>query len=142
MAKKKDNTTIKEKTVAQDKKRATRKKKDMTATVENIKQEQSEKVKASPIKKTINTERPKTFKEIVSVVDFEDNVSESAVVEDPVSTSTAGEVTASVSTSVETKKEQETINQESTVQDVPTHIGGVKLSDRLINLLRRQANNK
>lgn len=132
MAKKKDNTTIKEKTVAQDKKRATRKKKDTTATVENTKQEQSEKVKASPIKKTINTERPKTFKEIVSVVDFED----------PVSTSSAGEVTASVSTSVETKKEQETINQESTVQDVPTHIGGVKLSDRLINLLRRQANNK
>lgn len=93
MAKKKD-TTIKESTVAQDKKKATRKKKAENTV-------STEKVKASPIKKTINTEKPKTVKEIVSTKTVE---------EQPV--------------------------------NVPTHIGGVKLSDRLINLLKRQASNK
>ena len=115
MAKKKD-TTIKEKTVAQDKKRATRKKKDATAVVENTQQETAEKVKASPIKKTINTEKPKTVKEIVST-----RVKEKKIVE------------KQASVNVDTNKEQPV---------VPTHIGGVKLSDRLVNLLRRQASNK
>ena len=106
MAKKKDNT-IKESTVAQEKKKATRKKKDGN-TVSTEKS--TEKVKASPIKKTINTEKPKTVKEIVNTT-----------------------------TVVEEKKEQPNTEQQVVV---PTHIGGVKLSDRLINLLRRQASNK
>ena len=73
------------------------------------------KVKVAPIKKTIKTEKPKTVKEIVSAEKVEPNQDIKADIP--------------VQESVEPKKE---IN-------IPTHIGGVRLSDRLINLLRRQA---
>ena len=73
------------------------------------------KVKVAPIKKTIKTEKPKTVKEIVSAekVESKQDIKADVPVQEP----------------VELKKE---IN-------IPTHIGGVRLSDRLINLLRRQA---
>ena len=73
------------------------------------------KVKVAPIKKTIKTEKLKTVKEIVSAekVEQKQDIKADVQVQEP----------------VEQKKE---IN-------IPTHIGGVRLSDRLINLLRRQA---
>ena len=73
------------------------------------------KVKVAPIKKTIKTEKPKTVKEIVSAekVEQKQDIKPDILVQEPVAP----------------KKE---IN-------IPTHIGGVRLSDRLINLLRRQA---
>lgn len=73
------------------------------------------KVKVAPIKKTIKTEKPKTVKEIVSVekVEPKQDIKADVPVQEPAAP----------------KKE---IN-------IPTHIGGVRLSDRLINLLRRQA---
>ena len=73
------------------------------------------KVKVAPIKKTIKTEKPKTVKEIVSTEKVEQKQDIKADVP--------------VQEQVAPKKE---IN-------IPTHIGGVRLSDRLINLLRRQA---
>ena len=73
------------------------------------------KVKVAPIKKTIKTEKPKTVKEIVSAEKVEQKQDIKADV--------------TVQELIEPKKE---IN-------IPTHIGGVRLSDRLINLLRRQA---
>ena len=73
------------------------------------------KVKVAPIKKTIKTEKPKTVKEIVSAekVEQKQDIKADVTAQEPVAP----------------KKE---IN-------IPTHIGGVRLSDRLINLLRRQA---
>ena len=76
------------------------------------------KVKVAPIKKTIKTEKPKTVKEIVSTEKVESK--QDIKVETP------------VQKPVEVKEEIK----------VPTHIGGVKLSDRLINLLKRQAEKK
>ena len=73
------------------------------------------KVKVAPIKKTIKTEKPKTVKEIVSAekVEQKQDIKVDVPVQEP----------------AVSRKE---IN-------IPTHIGGVRLSDRLINLLRRQA---
>ena len=73
------------------------------------------KVKVAPIKKTIKTEKPKTVKEIVSAekVEQKQDIKADVPVQEPAAP----------------RKE---IN-------IPTHIGGVRLSDRLINLLRRQA---
>ena len=76
------------------------------------------KVKVAPIKKTIKTEKPKTVKEIVSTEKVESK--QEIKVETP------------------TQKPVE-VNEEI---KVPTHIGGVKLTDRLINLLKRQAEKK
>lgn len=73
------------------------------------------KVKVAPIKKTIKTDKPKTVKEIVSAEKVEQKQDIKA--------------DAQVQEQVAPRKE---IN-------IPTHIGGVRLSDRLINLLRRQA---
>ena len=73
------------------------------------------KVKVAPIKNTIKTEKPKTVKEIVSAekVEQKQDIKPDIPVQGP---------------ATPTKE----IN-------IPTHIGGVRLSDRLINLLRRQA---
>ena len=73
------------------------------------------KVKVAPIKKTIKTEKPKTVKDIVSVdkVEQKQDIKADVTVQEPAAP----------------KKE---IN-------IPTYIGGVRLSDRLINLLKRQA---
>ena len=91
----------------------TKRKKDekVAAVVDN----NEPKVKVAPIKKTIKTEKPKTVKEIVSAekVEQKQDIKADVTVQEP----------------IEPKKE---IN-------IPTHIGGVRLSDRLINLLRRQA---
>ena len=91
----------------------TKRKKDekVVAVIDN----NEPKVKVAPIKKTIKTEKPKTVKEIVSAekVEQKQDIKIDIPVQEP----------------VESKKE---IN-------IPTHIGGVRLSDRLINLLRRQA---
>ena len=78
----------------------------------------TETVKASPIKKTIKTEKPKTVKEIVSIDKVEPK--QDIKVETPA---------------------QKPVDVKDEIK-VPTHIGGVKLSDRLINLLKRQAEKK
>ena len=91
----------------------TKRKKDekVAAVVDN----NEPKVKVAPIKKTIKTEKPKTVKEIVSAekVEQKQDIKPDVPVQEPAAP----------------RKE---IN-------IPTHIGGVRLSDRLINLLRRQA---
>ena len=91
----------------------TKRKKDekVAAVVDN----NEPKVKVAPIKKTIKTEKPKTVKEIVSAekVEQKQDIKADVPVQEPAAP----------------RKE---IN-------IPTHIGGVRLSDRLINLLRRQA---
>ena len=91
----------------------TKRKKDekVAAVVDN----NEPKVKVAPIKKTIKTEKPKTVKEIVSAekVEQKQDIKADVQAQEPVAS----------------RKE---IN-------IPTHIGGVRLSDRLINLLRRQA---
>ena len=106
MAKKKDN-------IEEKKTKATKKKKD--EKVASVVDNNEPKVKVAPIKKTINTEKPKTVKEIVSIekVEQKQDIKADIPVQEP----------------AVPKKE---IN-------IPTHIGGVRLSDRLINLLRRQA---
>ena len=71
------------------------------------------KVKVAPIKKTIKTEKPKTVKDIVSSEKVEQDIKADIQAQEPA-------------------KQKEEIN-------IPTHIGGVRLSDRLIRLLRRQA---
>ena len=108
MVKKKDNIEEK-KTKAANVKR--KKDEKVVAVFDN----NEPKVKVAPIKKTINTEKPKTVKEIVSAEKDEQNQDIKADI--PVQEPAAP------------RKE---IN-------IPTHIGGVRLSDRLINLLRRQA---
>ena len=108
MVKKKDNIEEK-KTKAANVKR--KKDEKVVSVVDN----NEPKVKVAPIKKTINTEKPKTVKEIVSAekVEQKQDIKPDIPVQEPATP----------------KKE---IN-------IPTHIGGVRLSDRLINLLRRQA---
>ena len=108
MVKKKDNIEEK-KTKAANVKR--KKDKKVVSVVDN----NEPKVKVAPIKKTINTEKPKTVKEIVSAekVEQKQDIKPDIPVQEPV-------------------KPRKEIN-------IPTHIGGVRLSDRLINLLRRQA---
>ena len=125
MAKKKDNIEDKKTKAASTKTITTRKKaeKTISAKVENKESKvkaapKTETVKASPIKKTIKTEKPKTVKEIVSTEKVEPK--QDIKVETP------------AQKPVEVKDEIK----------VPTHIGGVKLSDRLINLLKRQAEKK
>ena len=108
MVKKKDNIEEK-KTKAANVKR--KKDEKVVAVVDN----NEPKVNVAPIKKTINTEKPKTVKEIVSAEKVEQKQDTKADI--PVQEPAAP------------RKE---IN-------IPTHIGGVRLSDRLINLLRRQA---
>ena len=76
------------------------------------------KVKVAPIKKTIKTEKPKTVKEIVSIDKVEPK--QDIKVETPA---------------------QKPVDVKDEIK-VPTHIGGVKLSDRLINLLKHQAEKK
>ena len=108
MVKKKDNIEEKKTKAANVK----RKKYDkVVAVVDN----NEPKVKVAPIKKTINTEKPKTVKEIVSAekVEQKQDIKPDIPVQEPATP----------------KKEI----------SIPTHIGGVRLSDRLINLLRRQA---
>ena len=109
MAKKKDNIEEK-KTKAANVKRK-KDEKVVPVVVDN----NEPKVKVAPIKKTINTEKPKTVKEIVSAekVEQKQDIKADVQVQEPA-----------------TQKKE--IN-------IPTHIGGVRLSDRLINLLRRQA---
>ena len=109
MVKKKDN--IEEK---KSKTTNTKRKKDEKVTPVVVDNNEP-KVKVAPIKKTIKTEKPKTVKEIVSAekVEQKQDIKPDILVQEPVTP----------------KKE---IN-------IPTHIGGVRLSDRLINLLRRQA---
>ena len=109
MAKKKDNIEEKKTKVTNTK----RKKDEKVAPV--VVDNNEPKVKVAPIKKTIKTEKPKTVKEIVSAEKVEQNQDIKADVQ--------------AQEPVAPKKE---IN-------IPTHIGGVRLSDRLINLLRRQA---
>ena len=111
MTKKKDNIEEK-KTKAANVKR--KKDEKVVAVIDN----NEPKVKVAPIKKTINTEKPKTVKEIVSTENVESK--QDIKVETP------------AQKPVEVKEEIK----------VPTHIGGVKLSDRLINLLKRQAEKK
>ena len=108
MVKKKDNIEEKKTKAANVK----RKKDEKVVTVVDINEP---KVKVAPIKKTINTEKPKTVKEIVSAekVEQKQDIKADVQVQEPAAP----------------RKE---IN-------IPTHIGGVRLSDRLINLLRRQA---
>ena len=108
MAKKKDNIEENKTKTANTKRKKDEK---VVAAVDN----NEPKVKVAPIKKTINTEKPKTVKEIVSAekVEQKQDIKPDVPVQEP----------------VEQKKD---IN-------IPTHIGGVRLSDRLINLLRRQA---
>lgn len=121
MAKKKDTEDKKAKT-ASTKTTTTRKKTEKVASVKTENKEakvkaapKTETVKASPIKKTIKTEKPKTVKEIVSAekVEQKQDIKADVPLQEPAAP----------------RKE---IN-------IPTHIGGVRLSDRLINLLRRQA---
>ena len=109
MAKKKDNIEEKKTKTANVK----RKKDEKVAPV--VVDNNEPKVKVAPIKKTIKTEKPKTVKDIVSAEKVEQNqdIKADVIVQEPIAP----------------KKE---IN-------IPTHIGGVRLSDRLINLLRRQA---
>ena len=109
MVKKKDNIEDKKTKTANVKKK--KDEKVVAVVIDN----NEPKVKVAPIKKTIKTEKPKTVKEIVSAekVEQKQDIKADIPVQEP----------------VETKKE---IN-------IPTHIGGVRLSDRLINLLRRQA---
>ena len=99
--------------IEEKKTKATKKKKDekVAPVVDN----NEPKVKVAPIKKTIKTEKPKTVKEIVSAekVEQKQDIKADVQAQEPVAS----------------RKE---IN-------IPTHIGGVRLSDRLINLLRRQA---
>lgn len=73
------------------------------------------KVKVAPIKKTIKTEKQKTVKDIVSAEKVEQTQYIKADIQ---------------------AQEPATLRKEI---NIPTHIGGVRLSDRLINLLRRQA---
>ena len=109
MTKKKDNIEEKKTKTANVK----RKKDEKVSPV--VVDNNKPKVKVAPIKKTIKTEKPKTVKEIVSAekVEQKQDIKADVTVQEPVAS----------------KKE---IN-------IPTHIGGVRLSDRLINLLRRQA---
>ena len=109
MAKKKDNIEEKKTNTAN-----TKRKKD-EKVVPVVVDNNEPRVKVAPIKKTIKTEKPKTVKEIVSAekVDQKQDIKADISTQEP----------------VVPKKE---IN-------IPTHIGGVRLSDRLINLLRRQA---
>ena len=108
MVKKKDNIEEKKTKTANVKRKKDEK---VVPVVDN----NEPRVKVAPIKKTINTEKPKTVKDIVSAekVEQKQDIKADVPVQEP----------------VEPKKE---IN-------IPTHIGGVRLSDRLINLLRRQA---
>ena len=109
MAKKKDN--IKEKKTKAANAKIKKDEKVAPVVVDN----NEPKVKVAPIKKTIKTKKPKTVKEIVSAekVEQKQDIKADITVQEPIAP----------------KKE---IN-------IPTHIGGVRLSDRLINLLRRQA---
>ena len=107
---------VKKKDNIEDKKtKATNTKRKKDEKVAAVVDNNEPKVKVAPIKKTIKTEKPKTVKEIVSAekVEQKQDIKADVQVQEP----------------VEPKKE---IN-------IPTHIGGVRLSDRLINLLRRQA---
>ena len=106
---KKKDNIEEKKTKATNTKR--KKNENVVAVVDN----NEPKVKVAPIKKTIKTEKPKTVKEIVSAekVEQEQDIKADVQVQEPAAP----------------RKE---IN-------IPTHIGGVRLSDRLINLLRRQA---
>ena len=112
MVKKKDNIEDKKTKTANVKKK--KDEKVVAVVIDN----NEPKVKVAPIKKTIKTEKPKTVKEIVSTekVDTKQDIKVETPAQKP----------------IEIKDEIK----------VPTHIGGVKLSDRLINLLKRQAEKK